>query len=317
MKPERVLAVVGPTAAGKTDLAVALALRLGGEVITADSMQIYRGMDIGTAKPTLAERQGVPHHLLDIRDPHAEFSVAEFQALADQTIREIAARGRLPILCGGTGLYVRAVLSEYTFTEPESDPAVRARLIAAAEQGGLPALHARLAAVDPAAAARIHPNDQRRIVRALEVFTQTGRPISALQTAAGSGPRYDSLLVGLTMERARLYRRIDQRVELMLAAGWLDEVQRLLAADCSPYRGPLTNLGYRELTAYLRGQCSLPVAVEWARRNTRRYAKRQLTWFRREPDIRWVSMDAGSGPALAAVLTLAEGKWSAQREDGT
>lgn len=307
MKPLRVLAIVGPTASGKTAAAIAVAQRLGGEVISADSMQVYRGFDIGTAKPTPEEQQGVPHHLIDIRDPGADFSVVEFQRLADALIREITARGRLPILVGGTGFYVRAVLREYTFAELETDGSVRARLNTEAAQQGLGALYQRLSRVDPAAAARIHPNDQLRIVRALEVYELTGRPISELQ--GQGGPRYDHLLVGLTMNRELLYDRINRRVDAMLAAGWLEEVQLLLAAGVPPRAGPMTNLGYRELMAYLRGLSTWDEAVDWTKRNTRRYAKRQLTWFRREPDLHWV--DAAAGPAAVAgvICRLAAGKW--------
>lgn len=304
----RVLALVGPTAVGKTAVSVAVARALNGEVINGDSQQVYRGFDIGTAKIRPEEMQGVPHHLLDIKDPHEQFSVAEFQQRVDALIAEIAARGRLPILCGGTGLYVRAVLREYTFAALETDGSVRARLNAEAERAGPPALHARLAVVDPAAAARIHPNDQLRIVRALEVFELTGRPISELQKQ-GEGARYDYLLIGLTMERARLYARIDARVDAMLRAGWLDEVRALLAAGASPYRGPLTAIGYREMVAYLRGLATLPEAIDWAKRNSRRYAKRQLTWFRAEAGLHWVRTDAGLEAAVAAVLGLVAGKW--------
>nr|PZN44287.1 MAG: tRNA (adenosine(37)-N6)-dimethylallyltransferase MiaA [Bacillota bacterium] len=306
MRP-RVLVIAGPTAVGKTETAILVARRLGGEIISADSMQVYRGFDIGTAKPTPAEQQGIPHHLIDIRDPWEEFSVVDFQNLADQLIREINARGRLPILVGGTGFYIRATLRSYTFAELETDGSVRAALYAEADRIGAPALHRRLAEVDPEAAARIHPNDKLRIVRALEVYTLTGQPISRLQQQAGD--RYDHLLVGLQMDREELYRRINQRVDRMLAAGWLEEVRRLLAAGGPPRRGPMANLGYRELVAYLRGLATWEETVDWIKRNTRRYAKRQLTWFRREPDIRWV--DAGAGPQAAAeaVCRLAAGKW--------
>lgn len=304
----RVLALVGPTASGKTAVSVAVARALDGEIINGDSQQVYRGFDIGTAKIRPDEMAGVPHHLLDIKDWHEQFSVAEFQQRVDALVAAITARGRLPVIVGGTGLYVRAALSEYTFAELETDGSVRRRLEAEAQRLGPPALHARLAQVDPAAAGRIHRNDQLRIVRALEVWQVTGRPISALQQQANT-PRYDYLLVGLTMARERLYERIDQRVDAMLAAGWLDEVQGLLARGVHPRKGPLTAIGYRELVAYLRGLATLPEAAAWAKRNTRRYAKRQLTWFRAEPDLHWVSTDAGTAPAVADIVRLAAGKW--------
>ncbi len=304
----RVLALVGPTASGKTAVSLAVARALNGEIINGDSQQVYRGCDIGTAKIRPDEMQGIPHHLLDVKDPHAQFSVAEFQQRVDGLIAEISARGRLPILVGGTGLYIRAVLREYTFAELDTDGAVRARLNTEAARLGPPALHARLAQVDPPAAARIHPNDQLRIVRALEVWELTGQPISTLQQQA-AGARYDYLLVGLTMGRDHLYTRIDQRVDAMLQAGWLAEVQALLSRGLRPEQGPLAAIGYKELVSYLRGLATWPQAVEWAKRNTRRYAKRQLTWFRREADIHWVDVEPGPAVAAADIVRLVAGKW--------
>jgi tRNA dimethylallyltransferase len=305
------LIIVGPTAVGKTALAVEMALRLGGEVISGDSTQVYRGMDIGTAKVRPEEAQGVPHHLIDILRPDEEFSVAEFQARVDVTISEIRSRGRLPILAGGTGLYVRAVRMAYQFLEgSEADPELRARLQAEEETHGTGHLHRRLSEIDPAAAAKLHPNDSRRIIRALEVWERTGTRISETQTAETAELRYDDLFVALNMERERLYDRIDQRVDLMMAEGFLEEVEGLMAAY-PPGLTSLTTLGYRELIQYRRGLSTLDEALHLIKRNTRRFAKRQLTWFRRETDLHWFAVDPAVGiqPIAAQVEELARGKW--------
>ena len=310
------LVLVGPTAVGKTAISVAVARRVGAEIISGDSMQVYRGMDIGTAKITPAEMGGVPHHLIDIIEPDQEFSVADFQARVDSLVREICGRGRLPMLVGGTGLYVRAVLQEYTFTELETDWDLRERLAAEEQARGPGYLHGRLSAVDPAAAARLHPNDLRRIIRALEVFETTGLPISATQTAAGAEPRYDDLLLGLTMDREKLYSRIDQRVEQMLAGGWLGEVRELVA-QYGIHARPLEALGYKELILCLRGLLTWEEAVVLMKRNTRRFAKRQFTWFRREERLRWYDLtdDSKRVSVVEEIAKQVEGKWPGGVED--
>lgn len=306
------LIIVGPTAVGKTALAVELALRLGGEVISGDSTQVYRGMDIGTAKVRPDEMKGVPHHLIDILRPDEPFSVAEFQTRVDQTISEIRSRGRLPILAGGTGLYVRAIRMAYQFLEgSEADPALRARLQAEEEKYGVGHLHRRLSEVDPAAAAKLHPNDSRRIIRALEVWERTGTRISETQVAEEAEPRYDDLFIGLNMERGMLYERIDRRVDLMLAEGFVAEVASLMAAY-PPGLVSLQTLGYRELIQYRRGLSTFDEAVGLIKRNTRRFAKRQLTWFRRESALRWfeVEPEVGLEPIVAQVEALARSQWA-------
>jgi tRNA dimethylallyltransferase len=304
------LVLVGPTAVGKTAISVALARRLGAEIISGDSMQVYRGMDIGTAKITPAEMAGVPHHMIDILDPDEPFSVAEFQARVDQLIREISARGRLPILVGGTGLYVRSIVRAYTFTEMDSDPELRERLAAEEVAHGPGHLHRRLAALDPAAAARLHPGDLRRIIRALEVYELTGQPISETQTAAEAEARYDDLMIGLTMERSLLYRRIDQRVEQMLAAGLKEEVAGLLRRYPQGARA-LEAIGYREMVSHLRGLLTYPEAAALIQRNTRRFAKRQFTWFRRDEQIHWFDVTEPSAriSIVEQIGKLLEGKW--------
>jgi len=304
------LVLVGPTAVGKTAISVQVARRLGAEIISGDSMQVYRGMDIGTAKITAAEMEGVPHHLIDVKAPDEEFSVAEFQERVDQLVREILDRGRLPMLVGGTGLYVRAVTQAYLFTEMEPDLDLRERLRQEEAVHGPGHLHRRLMAVDPAAAGRLHPNDTLRLVRALEVYELTGVPISATQTAAQSERRYDDLMIGLTADREVLYRRIDQRVDAMLQAGWVDEVRSLLGRY-SPQERSLGALGYKELVLYLRGLLTWAETRELIKRNTRRFAKRQITWFKREEHLHWLDLTSAEARQRAAeeILRLVEGKW--------
>lgn len=313
---ERLLVLVGPTAVGKSAVSVGVARRLGAEIISGDSMQVYRGMDIGTAKVSSAEMGGVVHHLLDIKSPDQSFSVAEFRQRVDGLIREIADRGRLPFLVGGTGLYVRSVLQEYSFTDEAADPELRAELAAAETEHGPGYLHRRLAEVDPEAAGRLHPNDLRRVIRALEVFRVTGTRISATQTAAAAAPRYDHLLIGMTMARAELYRRIDGRVERMFAAGLEDEVTSLLRSY-HPSVTAMQAIGYAELALYRRGLISRVEAIALIKRNTRRFAKRQLTWFRRERDLVWLDATGRTVESLVEeIASMAEGKWERSVEAG-
>ena len=311
------LVLVGPTAVGKTELSVRVARAVGAEIISGDSMQVYRGMDVGTAKIRPEEMGGVPHHLIDIKNPDEDFSVAEFQARVDRLVREIYDRGHLPMLVGGTGLYVRAVVEDYTFSELDPDPELRARLRREEAERGPGYLHARLAEVDPVSAARLHPHDIFRIVRALEVYYLTGVPISATQTAAQSEPRYDDLMVGLTMNRQQLYARIDQRVDAMLAAGWVEEVRRLLTRY-PPHLKPMSALGYRELVLYLRGLLTWPEAVALIKRNTRRFAKRQFTWFRRERRLIWldVTTPEARDRAFEEIVRLVKVKWPCRERKG-
>ncbi len=305
----RLLVLAGPTASGKTALSVELARRLDGEIISGDSMQVYRGMDIGTAKVRPVETGGIPHHLIDLFEPDHPFSVAEFQELASQAIREIASRGRLPVLVGGTGLYVRAVTDGYDFSAAEADPEFRQVLIAEAGEHGAPSLHRRLSRVDPGAAARIHPNDLRRITRALEVYHSSGKKIS--EQGKDQAPRYDLLMIGLTMPREELYRRINLRVRQMIEQGWVAEVAALLQKGYSPELTSMQALGYRELIDYQKGKVSLDQAVEVISRGTRRFAKRQLTWFRADPRIHWIDVGEARSKEepLQEILQLVEVKW--------
>jgi tRNA dimethylallyltransferase len=282
------LVITGPTATGKSAVAVGVALRVDGEIISADSMMVYRGMDVGTAKPTLAERKGVPHHLIDVVDPRENYSVATFQAAAREHVREINARGRLPILAGGTGLYVRAVLEAYRFTGGV-DRELRRRLAEEAGCYGPGHLHAHLRSVDPAAAQRLHANDLKRIIRALEVYYGTGGGTSGA-VPADTEPAYNALVFGLQLERQELYRRIEARVDSMLGAGLVDEVERLLKGGLQRNATAMQALGYKEIAAYVNGELSLEEAVRVLKRNTRRFAKRQYTWFRHDGRIRWLDV---------------------------
>jgi len=290
------LVLCGPTATGKSAAAIALARRVGGEVVNADSRNVYRGLDIGTAKPTPAERAGVPHHLVDVADPREVFTVADYQRLALAAIEAIHARGRLPILVGGTGLYIRAVVDRLTI--PAVPPDAAFRLAAEAEEAARPGtLHARLQALDPVAAARIHPRNVRRLVRALEVIHHTGRPLSAQQGRRGAPEPV--LQVGLRLPRPLLDERIDRRVEAQLAAGLVEEVRGLLAAGVPPTAPAMQGLGYKELVPYLEGRLPLDRAVAILKRNTRRYARRQEIWFRADPRIQWLDVEGLDAEAVA------------------
>jgi len=291
----QLMVVCGPTAAGKTDLALDLARHWPLEVVSADSRQVYRLMDIGTAKPTPAERARVPHHLLDVVWPDESFDAARFSAMAADAIAGIYGRDRLPVVVGGTGLYIRA-LTGGLVDLPRPDPALRARLQQEAAELGSAALHRRLAAVDPAAARQLHGNDLVRIIRALEVFDQTGRPLSTWQSEHGfRAGRYHLLKIGLAPERAELYRRIDARAAAMFAAGLVEETAALLAAGYTPQHKALQTIGYREATRLLAGECTRQEALADVQQATRRYAKRQLTWFRADPEIIWVDSLPDSG----------------------
>ncbi|MCW2943549.1 MAG: tRNA delta(2)-isopentenylpyrophosphate transferase [Actinoallomurus sp.] len=291
------IAVVGPTAAGKSDLAVELALRLGGEVVNADSMQLYRGMDVGTAKLGMDERRGVPHHLLDVWDVTETASVAEYQRAAREAITEIRARGRVPLLVGGSGLYVRAVLDDLEF--PGTDPDLRVRLEAELAEAGPAVLHARLAERDPGAAASILPSNGRRIVRALEVIEMTGRPFTA------SMPSYaraeGTAQLGLRVPRPELDERIAVRVERMWSAGLVEEVRRLEPYGLRDGRTASRALGYAQVLRVLSGEWSEEQAREETVRATRRFARRQESWFRRDPRVRWIDYDAPVERALDTI----------------
>jgi tRNA dimethylallyltransferase len=304
------VAVVGPTGSGKSGLALALAEACAGEIVNTDSLQVYRGFDIGTAKPGAAERARAPHHLLDVAAPEEAYSAGRYVEDARAAIAGIVARGHVPILCGGTGLYYRALVYGLAHVPPvpaDVQAGVERRLVA----GGTAAAHAALATVDPEAAAAIHPNDPVRIARALAVHEATGRPLSGYRRAqpfAAEAPRL--FAVGLHWERAALYARIERRVQAMLAQGWVAEVQGLLAHGCGPALKPMQAIGYREIAQWLgdQGAAALsgpapaapPELAERIARRTRQYAKRQLTWFRKHPEVHW-AQPGGEADVIAAV----------------
>jgi tRNA dimethylallyltransferase len=304
----RVIVVLGPTAAGKSELALRLARALDGEIINADSMQLYAGMDVGTAKLTMAEREGIPHHLLDVWDIRHLANVAEYQRMARATLAEVQARGRVPILAGGSGLYIRAALDDLNF--PGTDPALRRRLEQELERCGPAALHARLAGLDAAAAEGILPSNGRRIVRALEVVELSGQPFTATM------PRYESLYpavqLGLRVPRAELDHRITERVGRMWQAGLVDEVRALDRAGLRA--GPTASraLGYAQVLRFLAGEWSEEQARDETIRATRRFARRQESWFRRDPRVRW--LDAGPGTDLAGLALATIGSCGSPKD---
>ena len=297
----RLICICGPTASGKTALSVALAKQLHTEIISADSMQIYRGMDIGTAKPTAEERQGVPHHLLDICAPGEAFSVARYVELADAAAQDVLSRGMVPIVAGGTGLYMDALIECSTFSGDETDLSVRKKYQCMAAEQGNEAVHACLAKVDPEGADRLHPNNLKRVIRALEVYEQTGMTIDAFNRLhKRPAPKYAALKIGICpAERQTLYDRIDRRVDQMLADGLLEETKRLL--DSGALAGTAAQaIGYKELLGYLQGDAPLADCVALLKQRSRNYAKRQLTWLKRDDNIHWIYYN--NGEELPAIL---------------
>ena len=305
------IVIVGPTAVGKTALSLHLAEVFEGEIVSADSRLFYRGMDVGTAKPTPEERARVPHHLVDIAAPDETVGLAEFQEQAYAAIRDIHARGKLPLLVGGTGQYVRAVVQGWRVPRVPPDPALRARLEAQAEREGGAALHGRLAELDPKAAERLDPRNVRRVIRALEVCLITGRPISEQQ--GKQPPPYRILQIGLTMERAALYARVDRRVEAMMAAGLEDEVRRLVEAGYAWDLPAMSGLGYAQFRPYFEGQATLEEVVVEIERATRRFVRHQYNWFRlTDPAIRWFDV---AGMMVGEIERFVRG-WLAEASGG-
>ena len=288
--------IAGPTAVGKTALSVALAKRIGGEIVSADSMQVYRGMDIGTAKVTKEETCGVPHHLIDVLDPKDPFNVMTFRSMVKDAVRGIASRGNVPVLVGGTGFYIQSVLYDVQFEEDASSEELRKELEQEADVLGAEKMHERLRALDPDAAEAIHPNNVKRVIRALEYCLSTGRKISVhnREQRERTSP-YSFLFYVLTMDRAALYQRIDLRVDQMMEQGLLAEVKRLRDEGVTSDMVSMQGLGYRQIFDYLEGIATLDEAVERIKRETRHFAKRQLTWFRREPDARWINVSEYGG----------------------
>ncbi len=287
----RLVVICGPTGIGKTDFAIELALRFKGQIIGADSMQIYRHLEIGTAKPTPSQRRQVPHHLVDFLEPDRQFDAASYARRATAVVNDLDARNIPAFVVGGTGLYIKALLKGI-FQAEARDPVLRERLKQKAKVFGKQVLYNELAGVDPETAARLHPNDTYRVIRALEVFYITGTPLSAHHKAHGfRNQRFRALKIGLTMDRRQLYARIEKRVDLMISRGLLEEVEGLLCGGFGPHLKAMQSLGYRQMTAYIDGEISWQEAVALIKRDHRRYAKRQFTWFRADPEILWLAPD--------------------------
>ena len=304
MKKEPLVILTGPTAVGKTKLSIELAKQINGEIISADSMQVYRRMNIGTAKITEAEREGIPHHLIDILEPWEDFNVVAFQTYAKQAVKEIRQRGKIPIVAGGTGFYIQALLYGIDFTENESNTELRSHLEAESEKDGGIFLHQYLMQIDPAAAKAIHPNNRKRVIRAVEFYELTGQKISEHNDEQRQNESvYNSAYFVLTMNREELYRRIDFRVDQMLQEGLVEEVEALLAEGCRADMISMQGLGYKEIIRYLNKELSLEEAVYILKRDTRHFAKRQLTWFRREREVIWLDKDINESTLLDLCLS--------------
>ena len=318
MKPPLII-LTGPTAVGKTALSISLAKALDGEIISADSMQVYRHMDIGSAKVTREEMEGIPHHLIDVLEPTEEFNVTRFQALAKEALEGIYARGHVPIVAGGTGFYIQALLYDIDFKDNDEGQAVRRELEKVGEEKGSQYLYEILQEIDPESARAIHANNRKRVIRAIEYYRLTGQKISEHneQERAKQSP-YRFFYYVLTCDRARLYERIDRRIDQMLEAGLLEEVEKLKAMGCRRGMVSMQGLGYKEILDYLDGVCSLEEAVYVLKRDTRHFAKRQLTWFKRERDVRWLMLeDFGNDREKILNHILAEYKQETRKETFT
>lgn len=287
---EPLIVILGPTAVGKTDVAIELAKKIHGEIISADSMLIYKYMDIGTAKPKLKEQQGIPHYLIDIINPDQPFSVADFLLEAEQIIKGVRQKGRIPIMVGGTALYLKAITEEFYFPETQSDWELREKLDQEAQKLGNQYVHEKLKKLDPITAGRLHPNDLRRVIRAIEIYELTGIPLSA-QPRKEKRSNHQIIKIGLIRPREEIYTRINQRVEEMIKQGLVEEVRQLLEMGYDQYLVSMQGLGYKQILPYLKGEYSLERAVELLKRDTRHFAKRQLTWFRRDEDINWIEIN--------------------------
>ena len=292
MKKLPLVVTAGPTASGKTRLAIELAKLLKGEIVSADSMQIYKYMNIGSAKPTAEEQKEVKHHLIDFLEPDAVFSVADYTEMAHDVIGKLISEGKMPVMCGGTGLYINSVVNDVTFGETDTNDDIRAELAKTAREKGNDALIEMLAEFDPVSAARLHPNNVRRVIRAIEFYKVTGQTISSHQemTKQTEG-RYNPVMFCIAWDRQKLYERINKRVDKMLEDGLLEEVKRLMEAGYTKALNSMKAIGYKELIDYYNGETTLEEAVELIKQSSRRYAKRQLTWFRRDKRIHWLNAD--------------------------
>lgn len=309
MVKEKVVVIIGPTAVGKTKLSIDIAKHFNGEIISGDSMQIYRKMDIGTAKITNEEMEGIPHHLIDIKDPTESYSVAEFQANVRALISEITSRNKLPIIVGGTGLYIQSVIYDYQFSKQGSNDLIRMQLEKEVEERGIEPIYERLRTIDPESAEKIHPNNHRRVIRAIEVYLTTGQTMSQNQEEQIEDELlFDVTLIGLTMEREKLYNRINARVDKMMRDGLVEEVGTLHKQNIRNVQS-IQAIGYKEVYDYLDGKVTLEEAVELLKRNSRRYAKRQLTWFRNKMNVTWIDMtDVDYEKKLKEIIQFIAGK---------
>ena len=301
LSPFLLIVIVGPTAVGKTEISIELAERIGGEIVSADSRQVYRFMDIGTAKPTPDDCRRIPCHMIDVVNPDEEYTVADYSRGAQEAIRKIFDKGKIPLLVGGSGLYVRAVI-DGIFPCPGENPEVRKKLRMEAKEFGLASLYEKLSRLDPTASSRIHPNDERRIIRALEIYETTGRRISALQEQATSrNGGYSPVMIGLNRPRWELYRRIDERVEAIFQHGFIEEVKLLFEKGYGESLISMEAFGYREVMQFLRNEISLEEAKGKIKRNTHHYARRQLTWFRKDQRITWLNLENEEKPEKVAL----------------
>lgn len=305
---EKLVVIVGPTAVGKTKMGIELAKRFNGEIISGDSMQIYKEMDIGTAKVKIEEMDGIPHHLLDIKEPTEPFSVAEFKDLVQPLIKSLNAQGKLPFIVGGTGLYINSVIQNFNFADTSTDLQFREKMEKFVEEHGVDQLHQQLKDVDPVSYTSIHPNNYRRVIRALEVLKLTGKTLSEYQQTQVKESPYDYVFIGLTMDRDVLYERINDRVDLMIEHGLIEEAQRLYdhrVRECQSVQA----IGYKEIYEYIEGRVSREEAIEILKRNSRRYAKRQYTWFRNKADVHWFDMtNANFNKKIIEIKHFIEGK---------
>ncbi len=308
MEKRPLIIITGPTAVGKTELSIKLSKAVGGEIISADSMQVYRHMDIGSAKVTKEEMDGVPHHLIDVLEPWEDFNVVVFQQMANKALEGIYARGAVPIIAGGTGFYIQALLYSVDFKENPEGRQIREELEALVREKGAEYLHQCLDRVDPESAAAIHSHNVKRVIRALEYYRQTGQKISVHnQEERQKKSPFSFAYYVISMDRSRLYERIDQRVDQMLAHGLVEEVERLKAMGCHRGMVSMQGLGYKEILDYLDGKCSLEEAVYILKRDTRHFAKRQLTWFKRERDVRWMHLEDFGGDRQKVLEAMLQG----------
>ncbi len=300
MRKIPLIVIAGPTASGKTALSVDVAKAVGGEIVSADSMQIYKYMNIGTAKPTDAEKKGIPHHMMDFLEPTVNFSVADYCQMAGEIIRDIYERGKMPVMVGGTGLYIDSLVNGVDFGEEQGDEKIREELAELAEKEGNEAVHKILEEIDPETAGKYHPNNLRRIIRAIEVYKTQGKTVSEKEKEEKNSP-YDTLYFCIDWDRSVLYDRINRRVDIMVEDGLIEEVKDLLNRDIDPKSTAMQSIGYKEFYGYLKGEITLEEALDTVKQSSRRYAKRQLTWFKRNKDIHWLNPENAFDEAMGVI----------------